>query len=278
MALLAAACQPLPPVMEREKASALLALADSVGVEVGRIEGAPPELEDRLRKRVEEALQRRGLPASRQEGNRLSYRLTGRVELAAMPDGHGPAAFDWELRAWDGEIAARFDHRLDGAQNDALAAHLEELTEGVARAIRAERKDEGPPLRLKVSIAPIAGAGAGATAPLVRALETALAGQGLDVVPRASPSHLHVFGNAEVGPVHAGLRELRLGWIVKWSDGQEVGTVDQANVVPAEWLAGDWTPIAAAAAGGAASGISDLVFKAQMDVRRTDADAARSRP
>ena len=277
MALLAAACQPLPPVMEREKASALLALPGSVGVEVGRIEGAPPELEDRLRRDLEGALQRRGLPASRHGGNLLSYRLTGRVELAALPEGYAPAGLDWELRAWDGRLAARFEQRVEGGAANALPALLEKLADGVARQVRADRPDEGEPARLKISIAPISGAVAEATAPLLRALEAALASGGLDVVPPAAPSHLHVFGSAETGPVHAGLRELRLGWTVVWSDGREVGRVDQANVVPAEWLAGAWTSIAAAAAEGAASGISDLVFKARMELRPTGGSAGRSR-
>lgn len=278
IALLAAACQPLLPVMEREKASALLALPGSVGVEVGRIEGAPPELEDRLRRGLEEALQRRGLPASRHSGNLLSYRLTGRVELAALPGGYGPAGLDWELRAWDGRLAARFGQRVEDGAADALTALLEELADGVARQVRADRPDEGDPVRLKISIAPISGAAAEATEPLLRALEAALAGSGLDVVPPAAPSHLHVFGSVEVGPDHAGLRELRLGWSVVWSDGREVGRVDQANAVPAEWLEGAWTSLAAAAAGGAASGIADLVFKARLELRPTGGAAGRSRP
>lgn len=264
--------------MEREKASALLALPGSVGVEVGRIEGAPPELEDRLRRGLEEALQRRGLPASRHGGNLLSYRLTGRVEPAALPEGYEPAGLTWELLAWDGGLAARFEQRVEGETANALPALLEKLADGVARQVRADRSDEGDPVRLKISVAPISGAAVEATKPLLRALEAALASGGLDVVPPAAPSHLHVFGSAEAGPVHAGLRELRLGWTVVWSDGREVGRVDQANAVPAEWLEGAWTSLAAAAAEGAASGIADLVFKAQMELRPTGGATGRSRP
>ena len=261
--------------MERDKASALLALPDTVGVEVGRIGGAPPELEDRLRRDLESALQRRGLPASRQRGNLLSYRLAGRAVLGATPGGIAPVSFDWELRAWDGTVAARFAQEVEDSRADAVPLLLEELAEGVAGRIRAERQFENVSARLIISVAPDAEAGLPGS--LLRALETVLASQGLNVVPPAAPSHLHVFGSAEVGPVHAGLREVRLGWVVKWSDGREVGRVDQANVVPAEWLAGEWTPLAAAAAEGAASGISDLVFKAQMELAQTDATAGRSR-
>lgn len=278
MALLAAACQPLPQVMDRDKASALLALPESVGVRVGRVHGATPELEDRLRRDLEGALHRRGLPASRRAGNRLSYRVTGRVELAAMPDGVAPSGLAWELRDWDGRLAGRFEQQVEGGRQEALAVLLEELADEVARRVRADRPGEGDPVRLKISVAPISGAAAEATEPLLRALEAALAGGGLDVVPPAAPSHLHVFGSAEAGPAHAGLRELRLGWSVVWSDGREVGRVDQANAVPAEWLEGAWTSLAAAAAGGAASGIADLVFKARLELRPTGGAAGRSRP
>ena len=260
--------------MERDRASALLALPDTVGVEVGRIAGAPPQLEDRLRRGLESALQRRGLPASRQRGNLLSYRLAGRTVLGATPNGIAPVSFDWELRAWDDTVAARFAQKVEDSGADAAPLLLEELAEGVARRIRAERQDETVSARLKISIA--ADAEAGLPGSLLKALETVLAGQGLNVVPPAAPSHLHVFGSAEVGPVHAGLREVRLGWVVKWSDGREIGRVDQANAVPAEWLAGEWTPLAAAAE-GAAAGISDLVFKAQMELLQTDAARVRSR-
>ena len=277
MALLAAACQPLPQVMERDKASALLALPESVGVRVGPVHGATPELEDRLRRDLEEALHRRGLPASRRAGNRLSYRVTGRVEPAAIADGVAPSGLVWELRDWNGRLAARFEQEVEGGRQDALAVLLEELADGVAGRVRAESPGEGDPVRLKISIAPISGADPEATAPLLRALEAALASGGLDVVPPAAPSHLHVFGSVEVGPAHAGLRELRLGWSVVWSDGNEVGRVDQANAVPAEWLEGAWTSLADAAAGGAASGIADLVFKARMALRPTGGAAGHSR-
>lgn len=277
-ALFAAACQPLPQVMERDKASALLALPESVGVRVGRVRGAAPELEDRLRRDLEEALHRRGLPASRRAGNRLSYRVTGRVEPAAMPDGVAPSGLVWELRDWDGGLVGRIEQEVEGSREEALAVLLEELADEVTGRVRAESPAGGDPVRPKISIAPISGADPEATAPLLRALEAALASGGLDVVPPTAPSHLHVFGSAEVGPDHAGLRELRLGWSVVWSDGNEVGRVDQANAVPAEWLAGAWTSLADAAAGGAASGIADLVFKARMELQPTGGAAGRSRP
>ena len=264
--------------MERDKASALLALPESVGVRVGHIHGATPELEDRLRRDLEGALHRRGLPASRRAGNRLSYRVTGRVELAAMPDGIAPSGLVWELHDWGGRLAGRFEQQVEGGRQEALALLLEELADEIAGRVRAESPGKGDPVRLKISIAPISGAAAEATAPLVRALEAALASSGLDVVPPAAPSHLHVFGSAEAGPVLAGLRELRLGWSVVWSDGREVGRVDQANAVPAEWLKGAWTSLAAAAAEGAASGISDLVFKAQIELQPTGGATGRNRP
>ncbi len=264
--------------MERDKASALLALPESVGVRVGRVHGAPPELEDRLRRALEEALHRRGLPASRHEGNLLSFRLSGRTEPDAVAEGAAPSGLIWELRAWDGRQAGRFEQQVEGIGAGALAALLEELADEVARQVRAEQPVAGDPVRLKISVAPIAGADAEATTPLLRALETALAGAGLDVVPPAAPSHLHVFGSAEMGPVHAGLRELQLGWSVVWSDGREVGRVDQANAVPAAWLEGAWTSLASAAAEGAAAGISDLAFKAQMEALPRGGAAGRSRP
>ncbi len=274
-ALLAAACQPLPQVMERSKASVLLALADSVGVEVGRIEGAPPELEDRLRRGLEAALLRRGLPASRSGRNRLSFMLAGQAAVAAADGGYGPVSLEWQLTAWDGGVEARFTQEARTGQADAVLPLLEALAEDVVRHIRSERRYDGPPAGLKISIAPEAGAEL--PDPLRRALETVLANQGLDVVPQAEPSHLHVFGGAEIGAVRAGLREVRLSWSMSWSDGREVGRVDQANVVPAELLAEGWAPIAAEAAAGAAEGLLDLVLKAHMALRRKGAAGARSR-
>ncbi len=261
--------------MERSKESALLALPDSVGVEVGRIEGAPPELEERLRQELEGALQRRGLPASRR-GNLLSYRLAGRVGSAAAAGGHGPARIDWALHAWDGRLAARFEQRVGGGGAHELTTRLEELADGIARQVRADPPVEGAPVRLMISVAPMSGVSAEAAAPLVRALEAALSSGGLDVVPPAAPSHIHVFGDAQAGPVQAGLRELRLAWSVVWSDGQELGRVDQANAVPAEWLEGAWTSIAAAAAEGTAEGVFELVFKAQQELRPTGGEGERT--
>ncbi len=257
-ALFAAACQPLPRVMERDKASALLALPESVGVRVGRIHGVPTELEQQLRRGIEEALHRRGLPASRREGNLLSFRLSGRVAPdATAEEGKRTTApgIVWDLRAWDGRPVGRFEQQT---------LLLEELADEITQQMRADRRAAGDRVRLKISIAPIAGATAEATAPLQRALEVALARAGLDVVPLDAPSHLHVFGSAEIGPVRTGLRELRLSWSVVWSDGGEAGKVNQANSMPAAWLEGPWTALAAGAAKGAAAGISDLAFRAQI--------------
>ena len=251
-ALLLAACQPVPLVMERDKASRLLAVPDSLSVEIGRIAGVGPELEAELRGRLETALQHRGLLATARGGNLLSYLLVGRLASQAG----GRPRLEWELRAWDGSPVARLAFPASEPE-----PRFDALAEAVANAVRSDGRGEGAP-RLKVSLAPIVAPDPEAAAPLARAVEAALARRGFEAPPASAPSHLHVFGEVALGPIHAGLRRLRLVWRVRWSDGREIGDVEQSDLVLVEELERGWGPLAPEIADGAAAGIAELALGA----------------
>jgi hypothetical protein len=65
----------------------------------------------------------------------------------------------------------------------------------------------------------------------------------------------------KLGPKQAKNQQVALAWTVKTPDGRTLGTVKQANTVPAGSLEGGFGENALFAAQAAASGIYDLVKK-----------------
>ena len=135
----------------------------------------------------------------------------------------------------------------------------EKAAVGLARTTRPEAS-----ARRKISavaVLPVIGAPGTGNADLTKAMRQTLSEAGWPVLTRPRDNALTILGHVKLGPKEAASQEVALAWTVKTPDGKTLGTVKQANKVPAGSLEGGFGDNALLAAQAAASGIYDLVKK-----------------
>jgi hypothetical protein len=112
-----------------------------------------------------------------------------------------------------------------------------------------------------VIVLPVSGAPGTGNADLTRAMRRTLSEAGWPVLTSPRDNALTILGHVKLGPKQAKNQEVALAWTVKTPDGNTLGTVKQANIVPAGSLEGGFGDNALFATQAAASGIYDLVKK-----------------
>jgi hypothetical protein len=112
-----------------------------------------------------------------------------------------------------------------------------------------------------VAITGVKGAGAAGNGELAGALARVLTDAGWPVQKESRGNTLMIEGDVALSPPKGEAQTVTLRWTVKAPDGQVLGTVEQANDVPAGSLDNGWGEAADHAALAAAQGIFDLVDK-----------------
>jgi hypothetical protein len=107
----------------------------------------------------------------------------------------------------------------------------------------------------------VSGAPGTGNADLTTAMRQTLADAGWPVLKGPRDDALTILGHVKIGPKQAKSQNVTLAWTVKTPDGRVLGTVKQANDVPAGSLEGGFGESALFAAQAAAGGIYDLVKK-----------------
>src|SRR5258708_36129525 len=104
LALLAAACQPLPhPFAGDVPQAAMLSPRDSAGIYVAPVAGAPTSIAGDLAEAMAAALRDADIPASTRGRNNGSDELPGAAGAPPLPGGAVGINVDWGLRAADGQ-------------------------------------------------------------------------------------------------------------------------------------------------------------------------------
>jgi hypothetical protein len=112
-----------------------------------------------------------------------------------------------------------------------------------------------------VVVLPVIGAPGTGNADLTRAMRRTLSEAGWPVLSKPRENAITILGDVKLGPKQAKNQQVALAWTVKTPDGRTLGTVKQANTVPAGSLEGGFGENALFATQAAASGIYDLVKK-----------------
>jgi hypothetical protein len=112
-----------------------------------------------------------------------------------------------------------------------------------------------------VAVLPVRGAPGNGNAELTKALRDTLSAAGWPVVAKSGANALTVTGKVRIAPTQGNSQKVILAWTVLSPEGRTLGTVDQANDVPAGSLDQAWGQTAVDAAQGAATGLFDLVKK-----------------
>jgi hypothetical protein len=112
-----------------------------------------------------------------------------------------------------------------------------------------------------VAVVPVQGDGSKGNQQLTEAMRDTLERAGWKVRVKPAPDALTIKGTVQIGKSSGPTQEVKLSWLVAKPDGKALGTISQANNVPAGSLDGGWGANARAAADAAASGIFELIEK-----------------
>ena len=110
-------------------------------------------------------------------------------------------------------------------------------------------------------VIPVTGAPGDGKISLTKAIKKQLYAKGIRLTSKRTDSVYQVRGVVQVGNAKKGKQAIRIDWKVYDPRGKRLGTVTQKNEIPKDSLSGSWGPIADAAAGAAANGISKLLPK-----------------
>lgn len=263
LAVILAACQPVPRPFEHDRALApneLLQLSDAGGIRVRAVEDAPPAPAERLADEMVAALIERNVPAFRSGGNRSSLILSSRVI-----DPGQDARIVWRLHDRDGTEIGGYDLILEGtpiepwatAQPDLMASMAQTAADPISSLVQHERVEEvqAPP----IYVGDIQGADSKQALRLRTALRQALRGLGTRLSNVASSESLTASADVRITPLADAQSEVAIVWRIHDPFGTEIGKIDQASPVPDKAIAEQWGTLARQAGVAAAAGISELV-------------------
>lgn len=291
VALLAAACQPLPqpfqPDAARKAENPLLRLPDSAGVVVRPVAGMPGTEPEKLAKEMADALLRRDVPAFTGDGNRGSYVLTGEAIPIPKNSLRTEIRLIWKLANARGiqvgrrvvDVAARDSAWTHGSPN--MLRNIATQSAGpVADIIQdpapVDRVGNAPTRALYVM--PIKGAPKAAGELLRAELETALERKALRVTTRRDGNSIAVEGAISMKAEQPKKRRMSLVWTVTGAGGSVLGTLRQANDVTRDQLEEDWPQMARAIASGAADGVRDMLDKTPASALDTPQKTPAKKP
>ena len=273
MAVLLAACQPLPHPFADDaprRGSPMLTLRDSASVTIAPIDGAPQATAEKLAPAMASALQQREIAASDKTASIGSYELVGRIE--EMPPSGDKVALVaiWELRDPAGKSLGERTERLEAPAQDWEQGREEAVTRLAAASadgLAALLLDDAPAEaeaggRTRLLISGVEGAPGDGGESLPRAITEILKRQDVAIVtdPQAK-ADLVLDADVVVANPKAGKQNVKIVWRVRRRDGGEIGTVGQENDVPAGLLDGPWGDVAYMVAVSAQDGIMQLVAR-----------------
>jgi len=278
IAVLAAACQPLPhPFADDRPPESLLRMRDSAGISIASIEGGPSIAARKLGAAVASALVQHDIPASDRTTNLTSYQLYGWLEAQRPHSGKAAVTAHWRLQDATGRLVGERTARLE-APVRAWESGDEKVITGLAEASAAEiaplLADAGPGSaeataaaggdgRTRIAIHPLSGAPGDGAKSLANAVAIVLKRQDVTVLDDVNAkADVILDGEVSVAPVKADKQHVKILWHVRRADGAEVGTVGQENDVPKGMLDGPWGDVAYSVAIAGADGLMQVIARA----------------
>lgn len=276
--LLLAACEKLPrPFQPTDKmGNPLLAPVEGQTLEVLPLQGEAPELPDGGALQIASALVEAGLPATFGQRTATSRLLLGTAEVEPGALGEH-LRLRWEVYGPGGSLLNVYLQEADlppgtWLQGDAAAlatigraaapllAPAAQGPEEVAARPDSVAKDGQRPMVVVYGLWGAPGDG-GQSVP--RALASIMTQRGFLVVDDLTAGGFAIDGEMQVQNAADGQQQVSLVWrVLSGEEGEFLGQVEQANVIPAGSLDGPWGDIAAVVAAAAADGLVSLMSEA----------------
>lgn len=275
LAPLLAACEKLPKPFEPpdKMGNPLLAPVEGLTLEVLPLEGTVPPLDDGGASQIAAALAEAGLPATFNHRLAQSRLLLGTAELeerGAMErlrvrwEVYGPGGTLLDVYLQEADLPAGAWLRGGpgtlskiGHEAAPLLAAVASGPEEVAARPDSVAKDGQRPT---VAVYGLRGAPGDGGQSVPRALASIMTQRGFLVVDDLSPGGFAIDGIMEVQTLAGGQQKVTLAWrVLAGEEGEFLGQVEQANIIPAGSLDGPWGDVAAIVASAAADGLVDLL-------------------
>lgn len=264
-------CGPLPRPFQPEgaKENALLTLKDGAGVVVLAPESELVADPQAWAEAMAEALREQDVPASTQQGNAGSRYLFSHVTEITEPSKAKTISVLWDLYAPDGKLAGSYVQETglspEAFQRSSLAAKqgsIQEAAEQLAALAgtkpRTTLSIPGYP-DARIHVPPFGDVPGDAATSLRNAIVAELTDARFPVIGKAGANDLLLLCEVSLGPVEAGRQKATIVWRLRSvKDGEELGVIDQSNIILAGSLDGAWGPTARDIARGAREGILEL--------------------
>lgn len=254
LVLTVAACGQLPQPFSKEEANLarapFLIAPATEGVIVWPMVGVEDDVAQLVTDMTVKALQKRGVAASSIASNRASLILTTVGERLA----DGALEVTWTLSRPDGTVVGT---RTDDIADD---ARFERAVTAVAHwVVPVPIPAEPEALDISIAVYDVEGAPGNGGPLLRRAMALALVRAKVEVTGFPPPDGYVVQGDVSLKKQEKGGDLVTVTWVVMDAQGQELGTIDQANTVPPGYLDRNWGPVAAPIADAAVDGVLALI-------------------
>jgi hypothetical protein len=270
--VLLAACQPLPHPFDDARAlppPAALQPPDSVGVLVQPAPGDSARFGAALADALAKSLRAADVPASTASGNRGSFRLETAADDETGAAGAARVSVRWTLRDAGGAVRGSGEARRDVARatwpagSDAVAQSIaDEAAPQIAKLMAGDAPPPSGTAPALVALAGVSGAPGDGGSALASAIGAALGRAGVTLGAEGAPSRYALRCEVAVAKADPGHELVTVRWILA-AGGHPLGQVSQQNTVPAGSLDHAWGDVAYAVAASAASGIAELITRAQ---------------
>ena len=267
---LLAGCGQLPKPFKAEPGggaeSPLVALQDSVGVIVLPIEGAPPGVAGPLADIMAAELRRANVPATTNAIVESAYLLEGNARFVPAAGGRGTVLIDWRVTGRDGSVIEQLATRnrvavadWQAAKRISMNAVSEAAVPRIADAMQTKFPTAVQTKRPTIAVVAVEGAPGDGNEALQKAFTAVLKNAGLPVASEPGNAVIQIFGKVDVSTQSAEHEKLDIEWILRESDGSEIGRMTQSNSVEKGRATARWGPLAYDVAFAMIDSIADVL-------------------
>jgi hypothetical protein len=125
----------------------------------------------------------------------------------------------------------------------------------------------GKPVVLRIVVPRVTGAPGDGPDSLTAGMKRALGRRNFAIITKPEPNSLTVAGKVTLKPFNNGRDVITITWAVLDSKNNQVGEIEQSNVIPSGSLNGEWGAVAREITVAAAEGLLDLLEKASKAAR-----------